>query len=655
MISRREVSISPAFVRIFVEVLSNAVDNVSRSAGTDTPCTKIKVDIDPESGETRVWNDGAIIPIEKKDNGMYVHTMIFGRLRTSENYDDTLERNVSGRNGYGGKVSNVFSTTFCVEGVDPIAGKKLAQTWTDNMKKTAGPKVSSSAAKKGYTCVTFIPDFSNLGAKGYTEDIVALFTKYVIDAAMLTGISVYMNGEKLPISNLKNYAQLYLPEKTNEILHVKSANSEVVVMPNYETKEFIPIGFSNGIYNCKGGAHVDAWAQAVFRPLVDKFNKKGKPQINIKDVKQFFYLFVSSTVVNPEYESQSKHQLVAPVVPAKISPKNIAEIMKWSVAGNIEDIIHGKELLTLKKTEGKKRGYTKIDKLDSANKEGTKYSHECILIVCEGDSAKTYATTGIEIGAYGKKGRDWFGILPLRGVVLNTRNADVDKIAGNKELSDIIAALGLRYGVDYTEEENYQSLRYGMLMTLTDSDVDGAHILGLLVNSLQVLFPTLFERKTPFIVQMVTPIAKIPKLKLEFYNEREYNHYMLETGNKHKGKYYKGLGTSSRNEVKETFGKKLTEFIYDEHANSNLVKVFHKKYADDRKKWLAEYDPDAYKNFDNGPGTSSLSISDFLNYFMIEFSLADCARSIPNLMDGFKTTQRKNTVRMPAEKSKSRH
>lgn len=636
----KSISAPPALIQVLYEALSNAVDNVSRSQKTTTPCKNIKITLNRDTGETSIWNDGLCIPIEKNDDGEYVHTTIFGKLRTSENYDDNEDRKVSGRNGFGVKLLNVFSTKFAVEGVDPEVGQKLVQTWSKNMRNTTGPRVAKSSLVKGYTKVSFIPDFSQFGLTGYTDDILSVYMKFIVDAAMLTGVNVYFNDLKVPVSSMVDYANMYLPTPADEILHLKTPSTTVVLVPS-PSRHFECISFVNGVYTKLGGVHVDAWTEALFRPLLTKFNKKGRPQINMKDIKQLYMLFVSSTVSNPAFESQSKHCLKSPSMQVSVPPKHIKTILSWSVTSEIEDIIIGKEFALLKKNESKKRGYTKVEKLDPANKAGTKDSHKCILILCEGDSAKTYATTGIETGVYGLEGRDWFGILPLRGKPINCRNAKVDSIAKNKEITSVVNALGLRYDVDYSDDKNFQTLKYGKIMILADADVDGLHICGLIVNSLQTLFPSLFLRSEPFVIQMNTPIAKVPKLKRDFYDEREYNKFMLETNNAHESKYYKGLGASSRQEVADTFGQKITEFDFDKDALNNLKKVFHKDQSDQRKSWLSQYDPNTYEKFDNGPGITRMSVSDFLNHYMIQFSIADCDRSIPNVMDGFKTSQRK--------------
>lgn len=657
-IYQKEISFSPAILRIFVEPLSNAIDNVARSRKAGIPCSKIMVNVDKKTGETRVWNDGDVIPIEKnEEEGCYNHTLIFGHLLTSSNYDDTEERyDISGRNGLGSKNCNVFSTKFTVKGVDPNKGLYFEQTWTNNMKNFSKPIVKKTKLKKGYTEVTWTPDFSQFKLKGYTQDIVSLYCRYVIDSAMLTKLKVYFNDTEIPVKSLQKYAQLYrTDDMTNtDSLYIKTKDSEVVLTPS---TEYQTISFANGVYTSLGGVHVDAWREAIFRPLVEKFNKKSakgksKPQINIKDVKQFFRIFVNATVKNPEFDSQSKNRLESPSVNPEVLRKHLNAIFKWSVMDNIEYIIRSKEMMVLKKSERKKKGYTKVNGLDDANKAGGKSSTDCTLIICEGDSAKTYAVSGINNGAFDKKGRDWFGIYPLRGKILNVRNAKPTVIASNAVITDLIKAVGLEHNVDYTDDKNFEKLRYGRILILTDSDCDGIHISGLIQNFIHALFPTLLTRKKSFLSSMQTPIVRVflgnGKQRL-FYDERNYKKYADNFRKKYPGKkidqkYYKGLGSSKDADVQDTFGVKLVEFKNDNDTTTNMNKVFHKKHADSRKTWLTSFDPtrEGILSWSSDiQETKSMKISDFIDTEMIKFSIDDCKRSLPNVLDGLKESQRK--------------
>lgn len=647
VITKTGVKMSPAILRIFVEPLSNAIDNVERSRKTKTPCTKIKVVIDPKTGKTSVWNNGDVVPIEKNEaENCYNHSLIFGQLLTGSNYDDTEERVLSGRNGLGVKLCNVFSKSFQVKGYDPKNKKSLTQLWKTNMTTTTGPVVKPlKTPGKGYTEVTWTPDFKQFGLKGYTSDIVELYTRYVIDAAMLTGIKIYLNDKLIPVKNIQEYASLYSSSSINEKLILKTDSCNVFLTPS---SEFEAISFVNGVFTRLGGQHVDAWSEQIFRPVVDKFNKKStkskSPKINISDVKQFFRIFVVSTVVRPEFDGQDKNKLESPDVKAVVKPSQINAIMKWSVISDIEDLIRSKEMVVLKKTE---RATTKvrIAGYDPANKAGGSQSTKCSLFICEGLSAKTYVVAGIQKGVYGYKGRDWFGVLPVTGKMLNVRNATRTAIAGNKVISNLINAIGLKYDTDYTQECNFRKLNYGRVVVIADADVDGIHIEGLLLNFIHSLFPSLFKRGTSYICSMKTPIARIIHKKATdqlFYDERRFVKYLTEQTTQPNVKYYKGLGTTKPSDVPDTFGLKMIEYKQDDRTSSHMQKAFDKKYAGDRKQWLAEYNPSASSfSLDNTGNTSDMSITHFVNDELIKYSHADCARSIPNGIDGLKESQRK--------------
>lgn len=637
---RKEISVSPAILRIFIEILSNATDNVERSKTSGIPCSYIKININKETGETSVVNDGDIIPIEiNSEENVYNHSLIFGNLLTGSNYDDEQERLISGRNGIGSKATNIFSSKFTVKGVDPNNKLTFEQTWTNNMKNTTKPIVGKTKLSRGHTSISYFPDFKQFDITGYNDDIISIYLKYIIDVAMLSKVKVYFNDELIPVNNLQTYSKLY-ECSTDESLFLKHGNSEVLVTPS---KEFQVISFVNGIYTKLGGQHVDSWLEAIFRPLVDKFNKKGQPTLNIKDIKQFFRIFVVSYVVNPEFESQNKNRLENPKVPAVVKSSEIAKILKWSVIEEIEDIIKSKEILTLKKSEKKKKGYVKVDGLDPANKAGTKDSHLCSLILCEGLSAKTYAVAGIEKGINGICGRDYYGVLALKGKLLNVRNSSMDSIAKNKVITDLIQSLNLQHGVDYMNDDNFKNLSYGKVILLTDADSDGLHISGLIMNFFHSLFPSLLKRKTPFLISMQTPIVRVFRKEgdLLFYDENKFKEFSRNQTSKIKCKYYKGLGTTKSEDVKDTFGEKMIEYMNDDETDVSINKVFHVKYSDQRKDWLEKYDPKTPFALDDEGKLVSINMSDFLNNEVIKFSHDDCKRSIPHLFDGLKESQRK--------------
>ena len=187
------------------------------------------------------------------------------------------------------------------------------------MRKTSEPILRSSRLK-GYTKVTWTPDFSRFGLTKYTSDIIKLYHRYVIDAAMISKIEVYLNGELIPVTNLSEYAELFADAEPEN--YYKTKTCDVLVTPS---TSYQPISFVNGIYTRLGGQHVESWTETVFRPIVDKINGKDKkqqkvktPKITIADVRQFFRIFVVATVVRPEFNGQEKEKLESPSISSEI-------------------------------------------------------------------------------------------------------------------------------------------------------------------------------------------------------------------------------------------------------------------------------------------------------------------------------------------------
>jgi DNA topoisomerase-2 len=215
------------------------------------------------------------------------------------------------------------------------------------------------------------------------------------------------------------------------------------------------------------------------------------------------------------------------------------------------------------------------------------------------------------------------------------------KISNNQEINDIKKILGLETGKKYSTQELINtSLRYGKVIFMTDQDLDGTHIKGLCINMFDSQWSELLKLNT-FLGFMNTPILKAKKGNKElcFYNDKEYETW--KHMNSTKGwniKYYKGLGTSTSKEFKEYFKhKKVIDFMLEETCREELDKVFRKTRSDDRKYWLNNYNKDSVLDTNN----PTISYSDFVNQELIHFSKYDNERSIPNIMDGLKTSLRK--------------
>jgi len=650
----RPVTYVPGLYKIFDEIVVNAADNKHN----DKNMNEIRVTISRESGEISVWNNGRGIPIEiHSKEKIYVPELIFGHLLTSSNYDDTQQKVTGGRNGFGAKLCNVFSTEFTLETQDSRQKKKYKQTWTDNMTKMGKAKITDAAKGDDYTKVTFKPDFSKFGMEGIDDDFEALVKRRVYDLAGTTGVAVKLNGTRVPIRNFRKYMEMYTKAIRKERGDDGPPSKDEIITcspdPRWEIGfavsdgSFQQVSFVNSIATTSGGTHVNYIADQICNRLADQVKKRNKSGATLKtaQIRNHIFIFVNASVVNPAFTSQTKEQLTTKA--SQFGSKCVLEedfykkVLKTEVMSNILHFAEQKADQILKKSDGGRRARMNNPKLVEANKAGTREGHHCTLILTEGDSAKGLAMAGRAV-----VGPDLFGVFPLRGKLLNVRDASFDQISKNQEIQNIKNFIGLQHKKEYTDTKG---LRYGHIMIMTDQDHDGSHIKGLLINFLQAQFPSLL--KIPeFLIEFITPIIKVwkgdpknPSKSKSFFTMPEYEawkeEHKDERGWEHK--YYKGLGTSSTEDAQVYFrdlDRHLKEFHTMQEKEAELIELaFSKKKADERKEWLRQYKPGTFLDHT----TAKITYADFINKELILFSMADNQRSIPSVIDGLKPGQRK--------------
>ncbi|XP_024944592.1 DNA topoisomerase 2 isoform X2 [Cephus cinctus] len=660
MMIQREISYVPGLYKIFDEILVNAADNKQRDSHMDM----IKIDIDSENNTISVWNNGKGIPVViHKEENMYVPTMIFGHLLTSSNYDDEEEKVTGGRNGYGAKLCNIFSHRFTVETASKEYKKSLKQTWGNNMGKASEPRIKEFFGED-FTKVTFSPDLTKFKMQSLDADIVALMSRRAFDVAASTrGVKVFLNGTRVPIKNFKDYVDLYIKGKEDDIgnplkVVYESGGPRWEVAVTLSDKGFQHMSFVNSIATTKGGRHVDHVTDIIVKQLTETIKKKNKGGVAVKpfQIKNHLWVFVNCLINNPTFDSQTKEHMTLQaksfgskcVLPEKF----ITNITKIGIVEAVLTWAKFKADSQLQKLgpKSKQRKLQGIPKLEDANDAGTAKSLDCTLILTEGDSAKTMAVSGLSA-----IGRDKYGIFPLRGKILNVREATHKQILENAEINNLIKILGLQYKKKYETREDLKTLRYGKMMIMTDQDQDGSHIKGLLINFIHHNWPSLL--KLDFVEEFITPIVKATKgsQQLSFFSLPEFEAWKKETQNYHtyKIKYYKGLGTSTAKEAKEYFenmARHRIRFTYKgDEDDQNIIMAFSKKCVDQRKDWLTNHMEETKRRKEIGLGekylyeknTRAVSFSDFINVELVLFSNYDNVRSIPNMIDGFKPGQRK--------------
>ncbi|KAN0123255.1 DNA topoisomerase, type IIA-like domain containing protein [Russula decolorans] len=650
---QRDVKYVPGFFKIVDEILVNAADNKINDPNMDT----LKIEINVENGTISVYNNGRGIPIEiHSKEKMYIPELIFGHLLSSSNYDDDEKKLTGGRNGYGAKLANIYSTEFTIDTADKGTGQKYKQTWTDNMGKCSKAKITKNSRGEEYTRVTFTPDLKRFGMTTIDPDTVSLLKKRVYDmAGTAKDVKVYLNDERLKIKGFKQYIELYLNSAAEAAAENSGGAAQAKQSVVYERISdrwevgfavsdgtFQHVSFANSISTIKGGSHVNYIADQIAKNLITAITKKNKAAaIKLPKIKEHMWIFVNALIENPTFDSQTKETmtLLASKFGSKptLSEEFMKKVSKSSIVENVLNWAKFRADQQIKKTDGSKRNrLTGVTKLADANNAGTRNASRCTLILTEGDSAKALAVAGL-----GVVGRDNFGVFPLRGKLLNVREAKHDQIMKNEEIQNIKKIMGLQHNKDYSD---VGSLRYGQLMIMTDQDHDGSHIKGLLINFLDHFFPSLLKIPN-FLVEFVTPIVRVTrgKQRIDFFTIPEYEQWLEETHDSHKwdSKYYKGLGTSKDSDARDYFShmtKHMIPFGSTQNGERELIDLaFSKKKADDRKEWLRQFRPGTYLNHD----TDEISYSDFINRELILFSMADNVRSIPSVADGLKPGQRK--------------
>jgi DNA gyrase/topoisomerase IV subunit B len=538
-IVEKKITYVPGLYKIFDEVLVNASDHAFSKK-----CNIIKVTVNANTGEITVWNNGKGIDVEiHKEQGIYVPELIFGKLLTSTNYDDTEQRLTGGRNGYGAKLTNVYSKKFTVDVVDSERKRRFYQEFYDNKTRRSSPFVEESPNhRNGYVQISFIPDYARFGMT-LTTDFIALLKKRVYDIAGLSDkVAVYYNGNKIECKDFKSYMSLYhfegMVDPEDEVEEDDDENSTTVEETDMTYKlyhekvndrwevglMYAPdcggkyVSFVNGICTYHGGTHVDYIVKNVISKLTESIVKTHK-DITVKpsQIKDNLIVFIKANIVNPSFTGQTKETMKTPVKDfgstCEIKDSTYKKFSKSGILNQVITMIQLKDQEALKKTDGKKINRVKgIPKLEDANEAGKRNSQLCSLILTEGDSAKALAMAGRSV-----VGTDYVGIYPLKGKPLNVRQASVNQLLENAEICDIKKILGLEHGMTYTDTS---SLRYGKIIIMADQDsVTGDTPLVLKNKNNEVEIKTIDDINTDF---QFTPQRTALTTNLEVISIKEY-------------------------------------------------------------------------------------------------------------------------------------
>jgi DNA gyrase subunit B len=313
--------------------------------------------------------------------------------------------------------------------------------------------------------------------------------------------------------------------------------------------------FANTINTVDGGTHLTGLRSSLTRVINDYARKNGllkdaDPNFSGDDTREGLTAIVSVKHPDPQFESQTKVKLMNPEVQTYVT-QVVGEAFYTFLEENPQaaKAIIAKCLTSARARDAARKARDLVIRksaLESLTLPGK-------LADCsERDSAKTelYIVEGDSAGGSAKQGRDrhFQAILPLRGKIMNTERARLDKILSSNEIRALISALGTGIGDNF----DVGGLRYGRVIIMTDADVDGSHIRTLLLTFFFRYMPLLIEDGHLYIAQ--PPLYRIAyKNQVKYaYTEKEKDKIVKEVGEKASLQRYKGLGEMNPTQLWET-------------------------------------------------------------------------------------------------------
>lgn len=510
----KDIQYVPALLKIFDEIFSNSIDESKRNKNLDT----IKVNINTDKNVITIFDNGGIPVVVHKETNMYVPEMIFSKLRTGSNFDDNEQRDWVGTNGLGSTLTNIFSKKFTVKTAD---GKnEFIQVFEDNMSKKSKPKVKPSS--KNFTEISFEPDLSRFGIEKIDESHLAMIVKRIMTAAAANGnLKIFFNKEKLSFKTFESYCRRF----SDNIIFEKGKNWEVGFS---SASSFKHISIVNSAETKDGGTHVSYITEQVVNYLREKIKKKYKVDLKPGDIRNHLWVFISCSIQNPAYSSQTKEKLITDVKNFGsshiVSEKTLRAIFNSEIVSCILDWVTRKNEADERaavRNANKQLAKVKISKLVEAK---GKDRRNCVLMLCEGDSPMA--------GFRKYRNPETQGAFPLRGKSLNVREVTPSKAIQNQEIKNIVGALGLQFGKSpfvYDKQGNLieDNLRYGEIHIYSDADIDGISCASLLINIFERWWPELFKEHR--VARCETPVIIVTNKKtgktLDFYYDDEWDEW----------------------------------------------------------------------------------------------------------------------------------
>ncbi len=554
-----------ALHHLIYEVVDNSIDEALAGA-----CDHIRVIIDPDRTVT-VIDNGRGIPVGiHPEKGISALQLVLTTLHAGGKFDGGGYKVSGGLHGVG--VSAVNALSEWMEVTVKVDGKKYRQRYERGIPVTGVEEIGK--VKKGDTGTTVAFHYDTT-IFGDTEEIDFSFdtlAQRFREMAFITRdvtvdlidrrpedfprrMSFYFEGGILSFVRYinRNRSPLHDP------IYVEREEDDVIVevaMQYTDSFNETMLAFANTINTVDGGAHLTGFRSALTRTINDMGRKLGAlkdkdPNLSGDDVREGLTAVVSVKIPEPQFESQTKVKLMNPEVKSvvesavsdaigefceansraarRIVNKGLTALKARAAARKARDLVIRKSALESMTLPGK---LADCSSRDASNSE---------IFIVEGDSA----------GGSAKQGRDrhFQAILPLRGKILNTERASINRILNNKEIKAMISALGCGVGRQF----DLENLRYNRVIIMNDADVDGAHITTLELTFFFRYMQGLIDGGHLYIAQPPLYLVKAGRQREYVYTERGLQRTLKGLdGRRYSIQRYKGLGEMNPEQLWET-------------------------------------------------------------------------------------------------------
>jgi DNA topoisomerase-2 len=636
----KKIKTCTTYINAINEIYTNAIDHGIRTRikGSENDYVK-NINLSIKNDEIIIINDGYSIGIEKNKDGIYIPEAIYTTFRSGRNFNDKKTRYVGGKNGFGAALTTACSDYLKIY----IIHKNIKYTQIikcDGKKFLPDPpKIEKNINLKDITRISFKISKEMTGDLSIKEILPFLKKRLLETQLFIPKINLYfcnklINKKKLIIEHFVNK---YCTNSKITVIKYGKINNFLfnwkIACWCDETKMIL--SYVNGLNTSKGGFHVKIILTKLSGKIFEKLPSTLKKNIKKSDIKNLISLIIILFIDKPDFSSQSKDELKTNKLPIiEIDEKKINEILKKGLLKKIKDFINN--------TKGKNRKAKKNPIVDNYLKAGKLRHEKSSLILTEGESAKSQAEIGIE--GLSPEESKYYGMLSLNGKPINPQKKTKIDIKKNVMINKIADVIGINDNINYKEPKEFKKLNYKKVIILADADPDGYHIVGLIINIFYYKWPSLFERVN-FIKILKTPCIRLylkNKIVKEFWTLTQFNQSLKNFSKKYTIKYFKGIGSNSGKEMKNTM-KNISEYLItfdiSNFCKKSMINSFGKFKKDEniRKKMLSNYDPNTLVEYN----LKKISYKYFNNNYLIQYFNYCLKRSIPNIMDGLKPVQRK--------------